>query len=385
VATTFYAPTRARRFVVRALAPIAVAAVAIAGLVAAGTATAQPSATISQVENQILALQQQAADAAETWDEARSRQADIAGRISALKVQIAAAELQYGKVSGAVNAMARAAYASGGIDPSLQALLADNPQEFLDQTATLDQVARQEGTSLRRTASARLVLAQLQIALSQQQTAAQAASQDAASAKADVDAKLAAAQALLGSLKADERRKLEAAAAARRAAQEASARRAAAQARAQAASVRVSSSGGSSSGGSYSSASTGSAPGGSPSERARIAVAYALSKVGHAYVAGADGPGAFDCSGLTMAAYRAAGISLPHYSFSQFGATQRVSRGDLRPGDLLFYFGGSAHHVAMYIGGGMMVSASNPGAGVEIIAAWGPWYGERYSGAGRVV
>ena len=112
---------------------------------------------------------------------------------------------------------------------------------------------------------------------------------------------------------------------------------------------------------------------------------YALSKVGHSYVAGADGPGTFDCSGLTLAAYRAAGVSLPHYSHAQAGVTQSVSRSDLRPGDLLFYFGGGAHHVAMYIGGGMMVSASNPGAGVEIISAWGPWYGDRYSGAGRVV
>jgi cell wall-associated NlpC family hydrolase len=114
-------------------------------------------------------------------------------------------------------------------------------------------------------------------------------------------------------------------------------------------------------------------------------VAYALSKVGHRYVAGADGPGTFDCSGLTMAAWRAAGVSLPHYSYSQYSSTRHISRSQLRPGDLLFYFGGSAHHVSMYIGGGMMVSASNPRDGVEIIAAWGPWYGSRYSGAGRVV
>ena len=101
-------------------------------------------------------------------------------------------------------------------------------------------------------------------------------------------------------------------------------------------------------------------------------------------MAGADGPGSFDCSGLTMAAWRQAGVSLPHYSYSQYSATRHISRSELRPGDLLFYFGNGAHHVAVYIGGGMMVSASNPGDGVEIIAAWGPWYGDRYSGAGRV-
>jgi cell wall-associated NlpC family hydrolase len=92
----------------------------------------------------------------------------------------------------------------------------------------------------------------------------------------------------------------------------------------------------------------------------------------------------FDCSGLTLAAWRKAGASLPHYSKAQYGATRRVSRGDLRPGDLLFYFGSGAHHVGMYIGGGMMVHAANPRDDVEVTAAWGPWYGERYSGAGRV-
>ncbi len=398
MATSSDALTRMRGArLARVLGPFAVLAMVISGLgVAGSTATAAPTKTIQQVEAEVLALQQDAANAAEEWNAARGRQADIATKISSLRVRIAAAELTYGKVSGAVDAMARAAYASGGIDPSLQALLADNPQSFLDQTAALDQVARSQGTSLRRTQTARLLLAQLQVQLTQEQAAAQVASHDAANQKQAVADKLAAAQALLSSLKADERRKLEALAAARRAASVKAAQEAAAAAtRAQNAArlARTGSSSHSSSsdnGNGGSNAGSGNGGGGnggngSPSSRARIAVAYALSKVGHRYVAGASGPGSFDCSGLTMAAWRAAGVSLPHYSYSQYGVTRHISRSELRPGDLLFYFGGSAHHVSMYIGGGMMVSASNPGAGVEIIAAFGPWYGERYSGAGRVV
>ena len=143
-------------------------AVVLAGVAAGnGAATAAPTRDIKQVEDQILALQQDAADAADQWNQAKAAQADIAAKISALKVRIAAAELAYGKVSGAVDAMARAAYATGGIDPTLQALLADDPQSFLDQTAALDQVARSQGTSLRRTESARLLLAQLQAQLAQ--------------------------------------------------------------------------------------------------------------------------------------------------------------------------------------------------------------------------
>jgi len=378
---------------VRAMAPIAVFAVVLAGVAAGnGAATAAPTRDIKQVEDQILALQQDAADAADLWNEARANQNAIAAKISALKVRIAAAELAYGQVSGAVDAMARAAYATGGIDPTLQALLADDPQSFLDQTAALDQVARSQGTSLRRTESARLLLAQLQVQLAQQKTAAAAAAADAAAQKQKIDDKLAAAQALLSSLKADERAKLTALAAAKKAADIRSAARAAAAA---AAAAKAAQPHRSRPGHRGSSGSDNPSPnpgdggngsgGGSPSGRAQTAVAYALSKVGHRYVAGADGPGSFDCSGLTMAAYRSAGISLPHYSKAQYGATRHISRSELRPGDLLFYFGGGAHHVSMYIGGGMMVSASNPGAGVEIIAAFGPWYGDRYSGAGRVV
>jgi cell wall-associated NlpC family hydrolase len=102
-------------------------------------------------------------------------------------------------------------------------------------------------------------------------------------------------------------------------------------------------------------------------------------------VAAAAGPNSFDCSGLTMAAWRQAGVSLSHYSYSQFSQVRRIPDSELQPGDLVFYFGSGAHHVAMYIGNGKMVSASNPSDGVEIIDYKGPWYGSRYSGAGRVV
>lgn len=384
----------------RVLAPLAVSAVVLAGVgvaTSSSTASAAPTATIAQVEDQILQLQQDAADAAELWNGARDKQAQIAVKIASLKTRIIAAEEAYGLVVGSVDAMARAAYTTGGIDPSLQALLADDPQAFLDQTADLDQVARSQGTSLRRTELARLVLAQLKLQLSQEQAQAAAAAADAKAQKQKVDDKLAAAQALLSSLKADERARLAALLASRHAAQVKAAQAqaaadAAAAARAQRAAQQNSGSGhgkgassGSGNGNGGGSGNGGSGGGGSASERARIAVAYALSKVGHDYVAGADGPGTFDCSGLTMAAYRAAGVSLPHYSYSQYGVTRHISRSELRPGDLLFYFGYGAHHVSIYIGGGMMVSASNPRAGVEIIAAFGPWYGERYSGAGRVV
>jgi cell wall-associated NlpC family hydrolase len=382
----------------RLVAPLAALALLVGGLaVGSAPASAAPTKTIEQVQAEVDALEHDAADAAEAWNDARTRQASIEAAIATLQVRIAAAKAAYSRIASAVDDIARAAYASGGMEPSLQALLADDPQSFLEQSAALDQVARAQGTSLRRTQTARLRLAQMDAQLAQKQAAAQAAAGEAAAHKKTVSDKLAEAQALLNSLKAEERARLEALNAARRAASQRAAAAAAAAARAAAQAERdrprpsrpsraSNDDRGNDRGNDRGDGGgSGGDNGGSPSDRARIAVAYALAQVGDRYVAAASGPNSFDCSGLTMAAWRRAGVSLPHYSFSQYHATRRISRSELRPGDLLFYFGGSAHHVSMYIGGGMMVSASNPRDGVEVIAAWGPWYGERYSGAGRVV
>jgi cell wall-associated NlpC family hydrolase len=380
VATSTARRSRARA--ARLAAPFAAAALLVGGMtVVSAPASAEPTKTIEQVQAEVDALEHDAASAAEAWNEARTRQTALETKIERLKKRIAAARKAYAQVASAVDAMARAAYAAGGMEPSLQALLADDPETFLEQSAALDQVARSQGTSLRRTQNAKLRLAQLEAELAQKQIQADAAAADAKKQKDLVGSKLAQAQKILAGLKAEERKRLEALQAQQRRASAAAAERARAASR----DDRPSSNAGSNDESSSSGNGGGSSASNNASGRARIAVAYALAQVGDRYVAGMSGPSSFDCSGLTLAAWRAAGVSLPHYSYAQYGVTKRVSRSELRPGDLLFYFGSGAHHVSMYIGGGMMVSASNPRDGVEIIAAWGPWYGERYSGAGRVL
>ncbi len=98
---------------------------------------------------------------------------------------------------------------------------------------------------------------------------------------------------------------------------------------------------------------------------AAVAVNTALAQVGDRYVWGAGGPDAFDCSGLTSYAYRAAGISLPHSSRSQSQMGRAVSRGELQPGDLLFFYS-PVSHVGMYIGNGQMVHASTSSQPVKV-------------------
>lgn len=94
-------------------------------------------------------------------------------------------------------------------------------------------------------------------------------------------------------------------------------------------------------------------------------VQIAMRYLGRPYVWAAAGPNSFDCSGFTMFVYRQVGVSLPHSSRMQINYGQRVSRANLKPGDLVF-FGSPIHHVGIYVGNGQMIHAPHTGAVVRI-------------------
>jgi peptidoglycan DL-endopeptidase CwlO len=118
--------------------------------------------------------------------------------------------------------------------------------------------------------------------------------------------------------------------------------------------------------------------------RAARAVAFALGQRGKPYRWGAQGPLAFDCSGLTWAAWRAAGVAIPRTAAGQLADLPRV-RGRLQPGDLLIYRtdGPSRRHVAMVVGRGRMVEARGRGISVRVTSIRGGWLGAVRPGAGR--
>lgn len=352
-------PRWLRRAVVTSLS----AALLVTGGVLAPQASAAPR-DLQQVRDQVRTLQAKAEAATERYNKARNELNDVQTALAGLKKKVRRERAELQVILSSVDDLARSAYTSGGIDTSLQVLLAEDPTEFLAQAAALDQVAKAQASSLRRTQTARLRLAQSEAAVSDKETLAREYRNEMASAKQDADDRLNEAEAVLAGLEAAERRRLAAIAAQERR-----------DSLAAAAAARQSLSGSSSAGG------------GVPpvSGRAAAAVQYALSQVGDRYVAAAAGPDSFDCSGLTMTAWRQAGISLPHYSYSQWNSTRRIPLSEARPGDLVFYFGGSVHHVGMYIGNGKMVHAANPGDGVRIDAVLGPWYNRYFSGVGRVI
>ena len=119
--------------------------------------------------------------------------------------------------------------------------------------------------------------------------------------------------------------------------------------------------------------------------RSRV-VTLAKRQVGDRYSAGATGPSAFDCSGLTRYVFKvAAGKSLPHQSRAQYSHVKKIRFRDARPGDLVFFFRNGAHHVGVYIGGGHMVDAAGYGKGVRVSPITGSWWSRSYTGMGRIL
>ena len=333
---------------------LAVSAAVVCALTLAPAASqADPQPSIEQVQRQLDALQEAAEGATEDWLNAKLEADKAQQQLDKLNAKVRRSEAQLAQLRREVGGFAAAAYRSGGLDQSFQLLLADDPNQFLEQASDLDGIARRQGDVLHKVSVASQQLDADKIVAKQQAAALDAIRVDMAAKKQAIDSKVAESKRLLASLKAEERRKLEARQAAARAAAAADAQRAVASNRP----TRDTRSPSSSDNGSGSSV--------APSGRAAGAVAYALAQVGKSYVYGAAGPNAFDCSGLTMAAYRSVGVYLPHSSSAQIGSGRRVSSSELRPGDLVFYYS-PIHHVGMYIGGGRIVHAANPSSGIRI-------------------
>jgi cell wall-associated NlpC family hydrolase len=112
-------------------------------------------------------------------------------------------------------------------------------------------------------------------------------------------------------------------------------------------------------------------------------VRFARQLLGVRYVYGGTSPSSgFDCSGFTRFVYAHFGIDLPHYSGAQFDLGRSVTRGNLSPGDLVFFDG--LGHVGIYVGGGRFIHAPHSGTRVSIESLSG-WYGSRYDGARRMI
>jgi cell wall-associated NlpC family hydrolase len=341
----------------RAAVGVTAAAIASVTLLSESASAAPAKPSITEVKAQIDTLNQQAEVATQNYDQAKEKTDTQRAKANQLLEQVAQKTEKLNETRRVLGQFASEQYREGGMDATTQLLLSANPEAFLAQTHMMDRASLTQEQALKT-----FQIQQEQAAIQRSQASASLSELTSAQAKLatqkkNVSAKLAAAQKLLNSLNAEQRARI------------------AAMNRPPASSAKAAGAGSSSSGSSASNASY--SYNGPASGRAAAAIQFALAQRGKPYVSGGTGPGAYDCSGLTQAAYAAAGIKIGRTTWDQVTDGTSVSEADLRPGDLVFFYSGISH-VGIYLGNGQVVHAPHTGAVVEIAPmSWMPFAAAR--------
>jgi cell wall-associated NlpC family hydrolase len=331
------------------------ATLALAGAATAagfeGTGHAEPQLTPAQVKAKVDQLYQEAETATQKYDGTKDKADAALQRLKSLQDETARKQENLNSAWDALGSMAAAQYRDGGIDPAWQLALSSDPDRYLDDAAFAERAGdRQAGAVLRVRRQLREI-ERLRGAAHVELTSLRSRQAELKRQKTAINGRLGEARRLLSRLSPQQQAAVTADGTAR-------ASRSASDGRAPLVPGSVA----------------------APDSRAAAAVAYAYSKLGSPYVWGATGPSAFDCSGLAQAAYRSAGVSIPRTTYAQINAGRRVSRSELQPGDLVFFYSGISH-VGIYIGNGQMIHAPNPSAPVRIA----PIDEMPFAGATRVV
>lgn len=353
---------------------VALIAVLAAGVlpaaVAQGSPVADKQAQARALEAQIQANDSRVVALSEKLNGARLRLERAQAGIADSERRTAEAQAATDNIHRQLNARAAEIYKGAGSTNPLDAVNVKSVTELSARSKYASAAADRDDSLLNKLLQAREILAAQKAQLETQRNAAQAEKDAADRARSDLQAANSQKKALLNQVKgeiatlvAQERERQ----------RRASEQRARNQARAYA-----NGGGGGGGGGGGTPVNFPNAP--APNGGAAAAVAFAKAQVGKGYRYATAGPSTFDCSGLTSAAWAQGGKSLTRYSGAQYNQTIRIGPGDLQPGDLVFYGPGGSNHVEIYIGGGMVVSASNPSSGVKMA---GVRYGSA-SGYGRV-
>lgn len=365
LATRRAAPPRHRRNRQRATNPqalFALSAATVVGVtgVSGATSYAEPNQRIEEVRKRVDHLYHEAERITERANELEIDVRALQRRVGKVRAELARKQDRLDALRRQIGQAAAADYrAAGRLDPAMQLLFADDPDDYLAQVATTKSLESQEADLLRRFQAERKALAERQAELAYELAELREAKKETDERRKAALAKAAQAKALLERLTEEQRRRLEAE---RR-------RRAAMLASRAAERAKPSPS---------PSPTPTSSPDPKPSSgktKGEIALEFAKAQLGEPYVFGADGPDSWDCSGLTMQAWAAAGVSLPHSARMQYDASPHVSRSELRPGDLVFFYS-DISHVGIYAGDGMVIHAPRPGQNVEYIDIdWMPYAG----------
>ncbi|MFE0249668.1 NlpC/P60 family protein [Streptomyces sp. NPDC059010] len=351
-----------------ALATAALTSVALLSQTANASPSTDDKPSLEEVEKKVDDLYRQAETATEKYNAAKEKTAKQRKRVDTLLDDVAKRTQELNEAREELGRSAAAQYRTGAAAPDTATfLLSETPQDYFDQTQLMDRMTGRQKeavddyfTQQSATMKKRREATQSLETLTESQT-------DLQTAKSTVQTKLSDARELLSKLTAEEKARL---AAIEKRKQEAAARKAAELARqqAEAEAERKRQEAAQQQETTQPPADSGtSAPSSSDSSyatKAEKALAFARSQIGKPYVWGATGPDSYDCSGLTQAAWKAAGVDIPRVTYDQVNAGTTVSLANAKPGDLVFFYD-DITHVGLYIGNGMMIHAPKPGAYVR--------------------
>jgi cell wall-associated NlpC family hydrolase len=312
----------------RIITAVAVVAGVLAPIAASG------AQTLAQVQAKVRQLEEDATAAAEGAQEAKVKLAALTKTLNGIKAKAQIQGQTVSTLQKSLGSIAVEQYKTGGFGQSFELLFSSDPSLYLSSAGALDAITRSKSAQLRKFETAQQRLNATTLTVNDKMALVAATQKKLAAQSALAQKKLAEAEKLLSQLTKAERERL-----ARLAEEEENADQASSLKAAQSAS--------------------------GVSGRAGVALKYALKQIGDRYVFGAAGMVTWDCSGLTMRAFQAAGVSLPHSSAAQSRLGKKVSLNALKPGDLLFY-GRPVSHVGIYLGGGKMVHAPRSGSRVKV-------------------
>jgi len=303
-----------------------------AGMLIPISANAAPN--LIEVQGRVRDLQEQATTAAEGAQEAKVTLARLNKTLVTVQQEASQQGASVTAMNKLIGAIAADQYKSGPLSKSLELLFSSDPSLYLSTAGSLEAVTRKKSADLKKFSVATQRLNATSLTVADKLSLVKAAEAKFRKQLAIANSKLDEAEALLAKLTAAERERL---AKLNDDEENADQQRSLADA------------------GKY----------GSVSGRGGAAIKYALAQIGDRYIFGADGLTTWDCSGLTMRAFGAAGVSLPHSSRAQYKYGKAISRKELQPGDLVF-FGKPISHVAIYLGGNRMLHAPRKGSRVKI-------------------
>ena len=296
--------------------------------------SANAAPNLIEVQGRVRDLQEQATTAAEGAQEAKVTLAKLKKTLDTVQQEASQQGASVTAMNKLIGAIAAEQYKSGPLSKSLELLFSSNPALYLSTAGSLETVTRKKSADLKKFSVATQRLNATSLTVADKLSLVKAAEARFKKQLEIANSKLEEAEALLAKLSTAERQKL---AKLNDDEENADQQRSLADA------------------GKY----------GSISGRGGTAIKYALDQIGDKYVFGAAGLTTWDCSGLTMRAFRSAGVSLPHSSRAQYNYGKAIARKDLQPGDLVF-FGKPISHVAIYLSPDRMLHAPRSGSRVKI-------------------